>query len=121
MTCVTDRERCRTYFKASGDMDSSAFINGHIAGMEDAGTPWLFDRLIDLTACEGHVEYDDFVRLWKYWQPLMRKASGPLKTAIITQNEKTEKRMPLVAMMLQGQLIRTFRTQPEAEAWLDAK
>ncbi len=116
---VADRERGRIYLTASGRMDSAGFVDGYIAEMESVGDPWRFNRLIDVTACRGHVEFDDFVRLGKYWAPLTSLAKAPLKTAVVTSNARTESRMPVISMLLDGHEIRTFRDMAEAEAWLD--
>ena len=119
MTSVTDRDRSRIYLTASGRMDSASFVDGYIAEMDAIGEPWRFNRLIDVTACRGHVEFDDFVRLGKYWAPLTQLARAPLKTAVVTQNPRTESRMPVISMLLDGHEIRTFRERADAEAWLD--
>ena len=119
LTSVRAGDRNRIYLTATGDMDSAAFVDGYIVAMDDLGEPWRFDRVIDLTACEGHVEFDDFVRLGKYWAPLMHFANGPVKTAVVTLNPRTEGRMPVVAMLLEGHHIKSFQDIAAADAWLD--
>ena len=119
-TSVTDRERRRIYLTAAGDMDSAGFVDGYIAEMDALGEPWTFDRVIDVRSCHGHAEYDDFVRLGKYWAPLTHRAGGPVKTAVVTQNTRTESRMAIVSMLLPGHEVRTFDDVEEADLWLDA-
>ncbi len=119
-TAVIDRELSRIYLTASGDMDSAGFVDGYIAQMDALGDPWNFDRVIDVRGCHGHAEYDDFVRLGKYWAPLSHRAPGPLKTAVITRNARTESRMSIVSMLLPGHEVQAFEDLAEAEAWLGA-
>ena len=119
-TSVIDRDLGRIYLTATGDMDSAGFVDGYIAEMDALGDPWNFDRIIDVRSCIGHAEYDDFVRLGKYWAPLTHRADGPVRTAVITQNPRTEGRMSIVSMLLPGHDVRTFEDIAEAELWLSA-
>ncbi len=119
LTSVTDRARSRIYLTATGELDSAGFVDSYIAVMKKTPEPWRYTRLVDLTNSSGHVEFDDFVRLSKYWAPLLHFASGPLKTAVVTLNTRTEGRMPVVSMLLEGHAIQTFSDVPAADAWLD--
>ena len=119
LTSVMDRPHSRIYLTAMGEMDSAGFVDAYIAETNTVREPWRFNRLVDLRDCSGHVDFDDFVRLRKYWAPLMHFATGPLKTAVVTQNSRTEGRMPVVSMLLEGHDIQTFHDIAVAEAWLD--
>jgi hypothetical protein len=120
-TSHTKPDRYRVYLKADGEMDSVAFADGYIETMKTLDAPWQYDRHIDLLSCQGQVEFDDFVRLWKFWAPLVHRASDQLRTAVVTQDQRTLGRLTAVAMLFQGHVIRTFPTEREAEDWLDLK
>ena len=119
LTSAVDSPRRRIYLTATGDLESAAFVDSYIAEMNKIREPWLYSRLIDVTGCSGHVAFDDFVRLAKYWAPLLHFATGPLKTAVVTRNARTEGRMPVVSMLMEGHDIQTFQDVPAAQAWLD--
>ncbi len=119
LTSVTDNERARVYLSADGPMDSVLFIDSYIEVMKALVQPWRFDCLIDLLNCSGQPEFADFVRLWKFWIPVIHRATGLLKTAVVTEDPRTVGRMTAVAMLFPGHAIRTFRGMSEAETWLD--
>lgn len=119
LTSRVDQPARRIYLTAAGELDSAAFVDSYISHMEKIREPWLYTRLIDLTASMGHVEFDDFVRLGKYWAPLLHFATGPVKTAVVTKNARTQGRMPVVSMLMEGHDIQTFADVALAEAWLD--
>ncbi len=119
LTSVTDRTHSRIYMTATGELDSAGFVDAYIAETNKVREPWRYSRLIDLTTSTGHVAFDDFVRLSQYWAPLLHFATGPLKTAVVTHNPRTEGRMPVVSLLMEGHDIQTFADLPTAEAWLD--
>lgn len=119
LTSVTDQARGRIYLTATGELDSAGFVDSYIATMKKLREPWRYTRLVDLRNSTGHVEFDDFVRLSKYWAPLLHFADGRLKTAVVTLNSRTEGRMPVVSMLMEGHDIQTFNDLTAADAWLD--
>ena len=104
----------------SGPMESARFIDEEIAALEATGAPWLFDRLIDLRQCQGHVTYDDINRLADYWNRLAYQAPRPVKVAVVTHNKLVTARLGLMDQMFKNHVMVAFDAPEPALAWIDA-
>ncbi len=118
---LQDDERHRLYLTASGPMDSAAFIDRQIAALKATNAPWLYDRLIDLSECIGHVQYDDIVRLSQYWDSVAFAAKRPVHVAVVTPNRFIVARLPMADLLFKNHVMQNFGTLAEAEAWLDTR
>ncbi len=119
ITVTRDADRRRLDFVVTGPMDSARFIDEEIAALQACGTPWLFDRLIDLRDCEGHVRYEDIDRLAQYWNTVAYQAPRPVKIAVVTRNRLVTARLPLVDGLFSKHHMCAFNDLSVAEAWLD--
>ena len=120
MTVTEAPERRRLDLTVHGKMDSARFIDEEIAALEATVTPWLFDPLIALRLCEGHVTYDDISRLADYWNPIAYQAPRPVRVAVVTFNRLVEARLSLVDRLFSKHHMRAFDDLTEALTWLDA-
>ncbi len=115
-----DVARLRLETVCTGPIDSVAFVDDQIAHFRRMDAPWLFDRLVDLTACTGFVAYEDLARMARYFDTIIRLAPRPLRNAVVSDNRMVAARMPTVDLLFRNQEFRAFSTRAEAEAWFDA-
>ena len=120
ITTRPDLVRLRLETVCSGPIDSAAFVDDQIAHFRRMDAPWLFDRLVDLTACSGFVAYEDLARMARYWETIIRLAPRPLRNAVVSDNRMVAARMPTVDLLYRNQEFRAFADRAEAEAWLDS-
>ena len=120
VTVTHDAARRRLGLLVTGPMDSPRFIDEEIAALKACGSPWLFDRLIDLRGCEGHVRYEDIDRLATYWNTIAYQAPRPVKVAVVTYNRLVTARLPLVDGLFTKHHMQAFDDMPPAMEWLDA-
>ncbi len=118
VTASHDAARRRLDMVATGPMDSARFIDEEIAALKACGSPWLFDRLIDLRGCAGHVHYDDIERLAAYWNPIAYQAPRPVKVAVVTHNRLVIARLPLADGLFNKHHMQAFEDMAPALEWL---
>jgi hypothetical protein len=118
LTHVVDRPNECVHLTARGPMDSVAFISQQIAILKSLETPWTFDRVIDLLECEGHVAYDDIVRLGDYWSALRFFIKRDVRVAVITKNPLITARLPLADLLFPRHEMRAFSTIDEGMGWI---
>ncbi len=120
VTVTHNTARRRLDLVVAGPMDSTRFIDEEIAALKACGSPWLFDRLIDLRGCEGHVRYDDIDRLAAYWNPIAYQAPRPVKVAVVTYNRLVTARLPLVDGLFTRHHMQAFDDLAPALDWLNS-
>ncbi len=121
ITVTRDVDRRRLDFLVTGPMDSARFIDEEIAALQACEAPWLYDRLIDLRDCEGHVRYDDIDRLANYWNTVAYQAPRPVRVAVLTRNRLVTARLPLVDGLFSKHHMCAFDDLAAAQAWLDGE
>ena len=104
--------------KASGLIDSPAYIDGYIAFFAGLAEPWRYHYLSDLSRCTGFVAYVDLMRLADFWEPHLKHFPRRRKVAVVTRDRLMVERMPKMDDLLVQTSHRTFPNLKDARAWL---
>ncbi|MFT4076667.1 MAG: hypothetical protein QM647_14180 [Asticcacaulis sp.] len=118
LTHVVDKANHCVYLTVVGPMDSAAFIDRQIEILKSLEAPWTYDRVIDLLDCDGHVAYEDILRLGEYWAGLRFFIKRDVRVAVITKNPLITARLPLADLLFPRHEMRAFPTIQAGTAWL---
>ncbi len=118
MVCSVDRPRHLLRIKATGPIDSVAYVDRCIAFYNTVEAVWAFDRLYDQTECTGFVAFEDLDRMVKVMSPVWGRARILPRVALANPRRLASARFELVTQLVHKPNHRLFETVETAEAWL---